>query len=705
MLQLSYSQINLFKNNPLDYFYRYVLKLPEKNVETKWMDFGKGVHEVLEEYFSGANMDWNQNCIDKYDKYNLQGKFDFNKFKKNVINGLSSNINPTEIEKKVLISVSPKVTILGYIDVYSDKEDYIIDWKTGTYSKDKENTYKNQLICYAWFFWKINNRVPKECSLYFTEQNKKISFQITLDEIKNFEKELKEIANEILRKKALHKKAEQWGSELGFFSGYHYLKNLPKQTFKITIKNNFAYLSGSLNPLLINGLDKETYFDLPGKYFMQKAILAKGKKPKNIDEIGRVHLFNKRDCSFSIGLIPKIKELLFLYGDYKKIEIEIIEEDLRSPIVTEFKSDIFPEELITDKELRPYQLQAISSFFRSGGMGVLEVATGGGKTLITAEIVKRLSTSTLWIIDKKELLYQTKEVFEDMLGVEIGIIGDGEFNPKTVTVATIQTLYSKVKNDISKEMYDYLNKINFVIVDEFHHSAAESYCKVMNYIGNSKYRLGTTATARREDGKDPMMFSLVGPVIYSIKAEELIEQGYLMRPKIIFYELSNEVDKSIDYNYDYSENIVNNEERNNKIIDVCKENTHRKILILVKHIKHGEELNEKIDGSIFVNGQIEKNSRKIFMKSFKDCSEGVLITTLSIASEGLDIPDLDMVINASANKSDVKSTQILGRILRKIEGKKDAVYIDFIDGGKFGKKHTKRRISVFKDDGYEVEIK
>src|SRR6056297_3581663 len=98
MLQLSYSQINLYKSYPLDYFYRYVLKLPEKNVETKWSDFGKGVHEVLEEYFSGINKDWNQNSIDKYEKYNLKGKFDYQKFKKNVINGITSNITPTETE-------------------------------------------------------------------------------------------------------------------------------------------------------------------------------------------------------------------------------------------------------------------------------------------------------------------------------------------------------------------------------------------------------------------------------------------------------------------------------------------------------------------------------------------------------------------------------------------------------------------------------
>jgi hypothetical protein len=93
--------------------------------------------------------------------------------------------------------------------------------------------------------------------------------------------------------------------------------------------------------------------------------MAKGTKIKNMDEIGRVHLFNKRTYSFSIGLIPRIKDLLYLYSDYKKLNIDIEEVDLRNKQVLDFTSNIFPESLITDKELRPYQLQEIIYYLRS----------------------------------------------------------------------------------------------------------------------------------------------------------------------------------------------------------------------------------------------------------------------------------------------------------------------------------------------------
>ncbi len=66
---------------------------------------------------------------------------------------------------------------------------------------------------------------------------------------------------------------------------------------------------------------------------------------------------------------------------------------------------------------------------------------------------------------------------------------------------------------------NYLSSINFAIVDESHHCGAEGYVNVFKALVNTKYRLGTTATAQREDGKAPVMFSLLGPVIYSIKSD------------------------------------------------------------------------------------------------------------------------------------------------------------------------------------------
>ena len=703
MLQLSYSQLKLFLSCPLEYYYKYVLKLPEKDTETKWTDFGKGVHEVLEDYYSQKNIDWQKNLIDKYEKYNLKDRMNFDLFKKNVMNGISLGIEPTHLEKKFLIDVTNQITFLGYMDVLNIEDDYILDWKTGKYSKDKEDDYKSQLLCYAWMFYRTYNRVPQICSLFFTEAGHKIDFTFTEEQIIKFENFVKVKAFEIIRKKALDKKAHLWGNELGYFSGYHYLNNLEELSFTIEIRNNYCFLSGAISPLLIEGLDRETRFDLPNKHFIQKAVMEKRGYIKDIDEIGRVHLFDKRLCKFSLGLISKVKDIINQYCEYKKAKANINIIDLRNQNVHNNKLNL-PDKLLTEKELREYQLSAISSFLRSEGLGFLEVATGGGKTLITAEIIRRLNTKTLWIIDKKELLNQTKEEFEKVLGVEIGVIGEGKFEPKDITVATIQSLNVKVKN-MEPITLKYLSSINFAIVDESHHSSCESYSNVFKALVNTKYRLGTTATAQRDDGKEPVMFSLLGPILYSIKSDELIDKGFLVKPKIKFYEVIEKLGKSESYSDEYSIGIAENSERNELITRIVREHIDKKILIIVKLVNHGTYLNEKIENSFYIHGSLDNNLRKQYFDNFKLCKKGILIATSSIASEGLDIPDLQMIINVSANKSDVKSIQALGRILRKIEGKEEAHYIDFFDKGRFGRKHSWARINIFKEQGYEVEIK
>jgi len=93
------------------------------------------------------------------------------------------------------------------------------------------------------------------------------------------------------------------------------------------------------------------------------------------------------------------------------------------------------------------------------------------------------------------------------------------------------------------------------------------------------------------------------------------------------------------------------------------------------------------------------------MDDFKKSNTGVLIATLSIASEGLDIPDLDIIVNASGNKADVKSIQTIGRVLRKIEGKTTGYYIDFIDTGKHTRKHSRQRALTLENEGHAIEYK
>lgn len=718
VLRLSHSQIEVFENCKRNYFYKYVQKFKEREVETKWMHFGSAMHKVLEDFYSSKNPDWQNNLIERWKDYKLEGRMDFNLFKTCVINAIFLAPKCNKVEEKFFINIDD-FSFVGFVDILNEDTGEILDWKSGSFSQDKVDSYKRQLITYCYLYYKRYEKMPSTASLFFNKVNKKITFfvekekkrdNISYQEILDYEGYVKIIARDIEERKKKELKEELWeqNTKACLFCGYKYLcfNSGDIMRFKITIQNGLCFLSGHVNEYLLEGIDRATRFDLKNKHFMQEMILRKnrGRRPNNFLDIGTVHLFNKRYKAFGIGMIPKIKTLLEDYCEFNKKKLYLEIEDKRESTITEKKLNIMPAKLKTEKELRPYQIESIESFINFGGIGYLEIATSGGKTLVTAELIRLLDTPTLWIIDRKELLYQTKEEFEAVLGIECGIIGDGELNIKDITLATIQTLNKKCL-DKDEEIKKYLNSVNFVIVDEGHHAASSSYNIVFKDLINTKYRLGTTGTAKRDDCMEPIMFSLLGEIIYKISAEELIALGYLMKPEVTFYKLNKECERKYEYAEDYRASIVENEERNDLIIKIAEENKDKKILILTKLIDHGEALNEAIKGSFYIHGSLDKEKRKEYMRQFKENDAGVLIATISIASEGINIPDLHMIINAGANKGDVKSVQVLGRVLRKIEDKKDAKYIDFLDVGKFTKKHSNARIKILKKEGHSIQFK
>lgn len=148
---------------------------------------------------------------------------------------------------------------------------------------------------------------------------------------------------------------------------------------------------------------------------------------------------------------------------------------------------------------------------------------------------------------------------------------------------------------------------------------------------------------------------------------------------------------------------MNNEYRNNKILDIVNVNEGKKILILTKLIEHGIILNNLIPNSYHMHGSTPKEERNEMFKEFTEGKSNILISTISIWSEGIDMPNLDIVINTSANSGDVKSIQVLGRILRKFEGKNNAQYIDFMDESVFFRFASFKRRRILIKEGHDVD--
>ena len=273
------------------------------------------------------------------------------------------------------------------------------------------------------------------------------------------------------------------------------------------------------------------------------------------------------------------------------------------------------------------------------------------------------------------------------------------------------------------------NNKNGIIVHNCHKASAESYFKVNQWLKNTRWTLGLTATPFRDDGKDMLINAVCGYPCFTKSSEELIKEGYLVKPTVTFInnfdntdykkkeliindyfrELCNhdkivmEKKKAELYRSYYKTFIVKNEARNNKIQELVEENSDKKILIMVKSVEHGQMLSGQLKVP-YISGKLNKKERSQHFDDFKGEKLNILIGTFSIFSEGIDIPAIDMVINAGANSGSVKTIQMIGRALRAKVGKNNAVYYDFKDPYKFLNFASVKRQKALKKEGYMITI-
>jgi len=192
---------------------------------------------------------------------------------------------------------------------------------------------------------------------------------------------------------------------------------------------------------------------------------------------------------------------------------------------------------------------------------------------------------------------------------------------------------------------------------------------------------------------------LFGRYVCDISASYLIKKDYLVQPIIRFVDLGSQTSKEKNYAGEYKDLIVNNELRNNIIVNLTNDFYEQGLscLILVKQIDHGNYFKNNIPNSEFLQGNDSSKKRNQAIDDIRNGDLKVLIAT-SLADEGLDIPSLDVLILAGSGKSSTRAYQRIGRVIRKYPNKKGAYVIDFKDGGKYMKRHSAARLRLYKKE-------
>jgi len=504
---ISYSSFSLYKKSPLVFFFNYIAKVKSnKVVNTAYGDLGQIIHTFAELYLVNSKINKETAFNNLWLKYDIDNKlgFDNKHFNKEswfkYILSISSFINKNLSNKLIIAEKLLQFSFCdfkfkGYIDGFFKNKNIIniYDWKTN--SKHDFDTHFLQRKFYSWLCYKVYNIIPS-CFWFYTKNNDLISQTFTKQEVIAFETELIRIANEIKLK----------GSDI---NNYDF-----GDCFKMKFNNytDYCEIERDKRNLIKNGekifctinKNRLNFFNL-NSHFKQILDIKYSYKVKGCEfsalyQSGRWNgrrSFYKRN-SLPYAFVNDFKQLLADYNKRFKKNFVLVIKDLRDKEVMSFKFNT--KFKASDKVLRYYQKEAVKVAIKKE-VGILNLGCGAGKTFISSQIIRQLDCKTLFLINRKELLEQTAEVFEEELGVVCGKMFEGNLDVNhQVVCGSIQTIVAilKRKNAESRQLIKYLNSIVLLVADESQNcNNAKSYAYISKNTINCKWIIGLSGSPFR----------------------------------------------------------------------------------------------------------------------------------------------------------------------------------------------------------------
>jgi len=336
--------------------------------------------------------------------------------------------------------------------------------------------------------------------------------------------------------------------------------------------------------------------------------------------------------------------------------------------------------------LRPYQLEAIRAIeaaFDSGKRGVVYcLPTGGGKTVIFSEVVRRVlarGQRCVVLTHRIELARQTVVRFR-AAGLDAGIFNaeTKRFPSTPATVAMWQTVHARSK----KGAFDGFGQFDLVVFDEAHRAAAENATGAIRAF-NPKRLLGVTATPQRPDGKG--LNSLFDELILGPSVKDLMADGYLcpyrcFAPAELVDRAALRVSGGDFVSSEASARAVKNMA---KLIDNALKYfpAEKTAVVFCADVEHAEcsasAFRRKGVPAAVVHGQTPEPEREKALRLLAE-KKVKFVVSCDVLTEGVDVPNVDGVVMARPTKSVVVYLQQVGRCLRPAPQKTAATILDLV---------------------------
>ena len=403
-----------------------------------------------------------------------------------------------------------------------------------------------------------------------------------------------------------------------------------------------------------------------------------------------------------------IQKIIATFDSYwNSSEFEFYKEEERERLFRALRAerimgDGSTRSFVFDIHPYPYQQETLDKLnaereVRGRNRNLVVAATGTGISVICAVVFRRCCnanlgqrTRLLCVAHREEILKQSRDTFQGVLkDPNFGELFVGSHKP-----ASLDYLFISVQTVNSQALYESLpaDYYDYIVVDEFHHAAAPTYQKLLNYF-KPKILLGLTATPERMDGKSILDY-FGGRVAAEIRLPEAIDRKLLC--PFQYFGIADTVDLTdlrwVRGGYDKSQ-LSNLYSLNRSVAERRADHIIRSIdkyvtdmdtvkglgfCVSIEHAKFmAEYFNAVGIPSISLVGQSADEERRTAKKRLVD-GEIRFIFVVDIYNEGVDIPEVNTVLFLRPTESLTIFLQQLGRGLRLSEGKDCLTVLDFI---------------------------
>jgi len=374
-------------------------------------------------------------------------------------------------------------------------------------------------------------------------------------------------------------------------------------------------------------------------YFIERAIISPEGEYEGSEIIERkfrvykvFKLSNQVKIYTSVGLLDKVKALLTDLGFLVKVDITPRQAHKLS-IEQKF-------------ELLPHQEEAYMAWARKK-RGTIAIFTRGGKSFIALKAIADLKVPSIIFVTTRELVETWRIYLKKYLGIsDIGILGGGVKKLSMITIA--------IYNSAVKYCDELIGKFELAIFDEAHHVPATTFKDVAIKI-DALYRMALSATPRRRDGNEKLLYELCGDLIYSLGYEGLLALR-IVAPIEVFESIF----------------VENEDEKLEALVSVLKQYEWSRAIVFTQRLSTAQKVYEFLIRKGFkatlITGKTPSAKRDLAFRLFSQGYYKIVVTT-TVLDEGITVPDADMAIIYEGTGEGRQMIQRIGRVLGYKPGK------------------------------------